>query len=151
MLLPPLCLTSWDAFFQHLAASKHASSHCDRTAYSFPRLTIRPSSRRHSICPHFANLSWPSVFMFSSQVEFRVWLFVSASVYCFSSDTRRKMWLLCVLLLSLLSLVSGAADSKAITTTLTTKWANTPLLLEARYHTVLLEQLFHCIKCVTIF
>lgn len=41
------------------------------------------------------------------------------------------MWLLCVLLLSPLSLVSGAADSKAITTTLTTKWANTPLLLEA--------------------
>uniref|UniRef100_A0A3B3C1S2 UGGT thioredoxin-like domain-containing protein n=1 Tax=Oryzias melastigma TaxID=30732 RepID=A0A3B3C1S2_ORYME len=41
------------------------------------------------------------------------------------------MWLCCVLLLSLLSAVSGASDSKAITTTLTTKWANTPLLLEA--------------------
>ncbi|KAG8013261.1 UDP-glucose:glycoprotein glucosyltransferase 1, partial [Nibea albiflora] len=42
-----------------------------------------------------------------------------------------KMWLLCSLLLSLLSAVSGAADSKAVTTTLTTKWADTPLLLEA--------------------
>ncbi|KAM6973039.1 UDP-glucose:glycoprotein glucosyltransferase 1 [Aplochiton taeniatus] len=42
-----------------------------------------------------------------------------------------KMWLLSSLLLSLLSIVSGAADSKAITTTLTTKWASTPLLLEA--------------------
>uniref|UniRef100_A0A3P9NG26 UDP-glucose ceramide glucosyltransferase-like 1 n=1 Tax=Poecilia reticulata TaxID=8081 RepID=A0A3P9NG26_POERE len=41
------------------------------------------------------------------------------------------MWLLCVLLLSLPSLVSSAADSKAITTTLATKWADTPLLLEA--------------------
>ncbi|XP_014855247.1 PREDICTED: UDP-glucose:glycoprotein glucosyltransferase 1 isoform X2 [Poecilia mexicana] len=45
--------------------------------------------------------------------------------------TGRRMWLLCVLLLSLLSLVSSAADSKAITTTLATKWADTPLLLEA--------------------
>lgn len=43
-----------------------------------------------------------------------------------------KMWFLCALLLSLLSAVSGGADSKAITTTLTTKWADTPLLLEAR-------------------
>ncbi|XP_047200724.1 UDP-glucose:glycoprotein glucosyltransferase 1 [Girardinichthys multiradiatus] len=42
-----------------------------------------------------------------------------------------RMWLLCVLLLSLLSPVSSAADSKAITTTLTTKWVDTPLLLEA--------------------
>ncbi|XP_071373528.1 UDP-glucose:glycoprotein glucosyltransferase 1 [Centroberyx affinis] len=42
-----------------------------------------------------------------------------------------RMWLLGVLLLSLLSVVSGAADSKAVTTTLTTKWASTPLLLEA--------------------
>uniref|UniRef100_A0A3B5MGQ4 UDP-glucose ceramide glucosyltransferase-like 1 n=1 Tax=Xiphophorus couchianus TaxID=32473 RepID=A0A3B5MGQ4_9TELE len=41
------------------------------------------------------------------------------------------MWLLCVLLVSLLYLVSSAADSKAITTTLATKWADTPLLLEA--------------------
>ncbi|XP_032403385.1 UDP-glucose:glycoprotein glucosyltransferase 1 isoform X2 [Xiphophorus hellerii] len=45
--------------------------------------------------------------------------------------TGRRMWLLCVLLVSLLSLVSSAADSKAITTTLATKWADTPLLLEA--------------------
>ncbi|XP_014904360.1 UDP-glucose:glycoprotein glucosyltransferase 1 isoform X1 [Poecilia latipinna] len=45
--------------------------------------------------------------------------------------TGRRMWLLCVLLLSLLSLISSAADSKAITTTLATKWADTPLLLEA--------------------
>ncbi|XP_054894492.1 UDP-glucose:glycoprotein glucosyltransferase 1 isoform X2 [Poeciliopsis prolifica] len=45
--------------------------------------------------------------------------------------TGRRMWLLCVLLLSLLSLVFSAADSKAITTTLATKWADTPLLLEA--------------------
>ncbi|XP_015248212.1 PREDICTED: UDP-glucose:glycoprotein glucosyltransferase 1 isoform X2 [Cyprinodon variegatus] len=42
-----------------------------------------------------------------------------------------RMWLLCVLLLSPFSPVSSAADSKAITTTLTTKWADTPLLLEA--------------------
>uniref|UniRef100_A0A4W6ECH1 UDP-glucose ceramide glucosyltransferase-like 1 n=1 Tax=Lates calcarifer TaxID=8187 RepID=A0A4W6ECH1_LATCA len=41
------------------------------------------------------------------------------------------MWLLWILLLSLLSAVSGGADSKAVTTTLTTKWADTPLLLEA--------------------
>ncbi|XP_058471290.1 UDP-glucose:glycoprotein glucosyltransferase 1 isoform X1 [Solea solea] len=42
-----------------------------------------------------------------------------------------RMWLLWVLLLSLLSAVSGGTDSKAVTTTLTTKWADTPLLLEA--------------------
>ncbi|XP_069563366.1 UDP-glucose:glycoprotein glucosyltransferase 1 isoform X1 [Brachyistius frenatus] len=42
-----------------------------------------------------------------------------------------RMWLLWILLLSLLSAVSGGADSKAVTTTLTTKWADTPLLLEA--------------------
>ncbi|KAL3049428.1 hypothetical protein OYC64_008810 [Pagothenia borchgrevinki] len=43
-----------------------------------------------------------------------------------------RMGLLWVLLLSsLLSAVSGAADSKAVTTTLTTKWTDTPLLLEA--------------------
>ncbi|XP_056283243.1 UDP-glucose:glycoprotein glucosyltransferase 1 isoform X2 [Pseudoliparis swirei] len=42
-----------------------------------------------------------------------------------------RMRLLGVLLLSLLSAVSGDADSKAVTTTLTTKWTDTPLLLEA--------------------
>ncbi|XP_034530985.1 UDP-glucose:glycoprotein glucosyltransferase 1 [Notolabrus celidotus] len=42
-----------------------------------------------------------------------------------------RMRLLYVLLLSLLSAVSEGADSKAVTTTLTTKWADTPLLLEA--------------------
>lgn len=42
-----------------------------------------------------------------------------------------KMWLPCILLLPLLSVVSGGEDSKAVTTTLTTKWMNTPLLLEA--------------------
>uniref|UniRef100_A0A7N6AGI9 UDP-glucose ceramide glucosyltransferase-like 1 n=1 Tax=Anabas testudineus TaxID=64144 RepID=A0A7N6AGI9_ANATE len=42
-----------------------------------------------------------------------------------------RMWLQGVLVLSLLSAVSGGADSKAVTTTLTTKWADTPLLLEA--------------------
>ncbi|XP_029350416.1 UDP-glucose:glycoprotein glucosyltransferase 1 isoform X2 [Echeneis naucrates] len=42
-----------------------------------------------------------------------------------------RTWLLSVLLLSFLSAVSGGADSKAVTTTLTTKWADTPLLLEA--------------------
>ncbi|KAK2891958.1 UDP-glucose:glycoprotein glucosyltransferase 1 isoform X2 [Channa argus] len=42
-----------------------------------------------------------------------------------------RMWFLWVLLLSLFSAVSGGADSKAVTTTLTTKWADTPLLLEA--------------------
>ncbi|XP_056151310.1 UDP-glucose:glycoprotein glucosyltransferase 1 [Lampris incognitus] len=45
---------------------------------------------------------------------------------------RLRMWLLWALLLSsLLYVVSGGADSKAITTTLTTKWSSTPLLLEA--------------------
>ncbi|TNN36569.1 UDP-glucose:glycoprotein glucosyltransferase 1 [Liparis tanakae] len=42
-----------------------------------------------------------------------------------------RMWLLWVPLLALLSAVSGDADSKAVTTTLTTKWTDTPLLLEA--------------------
>uniref|UniRef100_UPI0037E97DDD UDP-glucose:glycoprotein glucosyltransferase 1 n=1 Tax=Semicossyphus pulcher TaxID=241346 RepID=UPI0037E97DDD len=42
-----------------------------------------------------------------------------------------RMWLPCVLLMSLLSAASAAADSKAVTTTLTTKWTDTPLLLEA--------------------
>ncbi|XP_047466764.1 UDP-glucose:glycoprotein glucosyltransferase 1 isoform X2 [Mugil cephalus] len=42
-----------------------------------------------------------------------------------------RMWLPRILLLSLLSTVSAGADSKAVTTTLTTKWADTPLLLEA--------------------
>ncbi|XP_030212800.1 UDP-glucose:glycoprotein glucosyltransferase 1 [Gadus morhua] len=45
--------------------------------------------------------------------------------------TRLRMWLLWVSLLSMLSLVSGSADSKAVTTTLTTKWTATPLLMEA--------------------
>lgn len=49
------------------------------------------------------------------------------------------MWLLWVLLVSLLSASSVFADSKAVTTTLTTKWADTPLLLEARYSTKLLN------------
>nr|XP_019953448.1 PREDICTED: UDP-glucose:glycoprotein glucosyltransferase 1 [Paralichthys olivaceus] len=47
------------------------------------------------------------------------------------SDTGLRMWLLWFLLPSLLSAVSGGTDSKAVTTTLTTKWADTPLLLEA--------------------
>ncbi|CAK6966997.1 UDP-glucose:glycoprotein glucosyltransferase 1 [Scomber scombrus] len=42
-----------------------------------------------------------------------------------------RMWLLCVLLLSSLSAVAVGTDSKAVTTTLTTKWTDTPLLLEA--------------------
>uniref|UniRef100_A0A665U6T4 UDP-glucose ceramide glucosyltransferase-like 1 n=1 Tax=Echeneis naucrates TaxID=173247 RepID=A0A665U6T4_ECHNA len=42
---------------------------------------------------------------------------------------------------SFLSAVSGGADSKAVTTTLTTKWADTPLLLEARYNTAPLSNL----------
>ncbi|XP_054652260.1 UDP-glucose:glycoprotein glucosyltransferase 1 isoform X2 [Dunckerocampus dactyliophorus] len=43
-----------------------------------------------------------------------------------------RMWLLWILPPSLLSVVSSAgADSKAVTTTLTAKWADTPLLLEA--------------------
>uniref|UniRef100_A0A8D3E204 UDP-glucose ceramide glucosyltransferase-like 1 n=1 Tax=Scophthalmus maximus TaxID=52904 RepID=A0A8D3E204_SCOMX len=50
------------------------------------------------------------------------------------SDTGLRMRLLWFLLLSLLSAVSGGTDSKAVTTTLTTKWADTPLLLEARYN-----------------
>lgn len=50
------------------------------------------------------------------------------------------MRLLSFVLLLLLSVASASADSKAITTTLTTKWADTPLLLEARYH---IAQLWH--------
>ncbi|XP_076013398.1 UDP-glucose:glycoprotein glucosyltransferase 1 [Genypterus blacodes] len=42
-----------------------------------------------------------------------------------------RMWLLWVLFVSLLSASSVFADSKAVTTTLTTKWTDTPLLLEA--------------------
>ncbi|XP_068608113.1 UDP-glucose:glycoprotein glucosyltransferase 1 [Brachionichthys hirsutus] len=42
-----------------------------------------------------------------------------------------RMWRLGFLLLLLVASVSGGADSKAVTTTLTTKWADTPLLLEA--------------------
>ncbi|XP_055013618.1 UDP-glucose:glycoprotein glucosyltransferase 1 [Boleophthalmus pectinirostris] len=42
-----------------------------------------------------------------------------------------RMWLTCVLLLSLLCETSGSVDSKGVTTTLTTKWTETPLLLEA--------------------
>uniref|UniRef100_A0A3Q3WAW8 Uncharacterized protein n=1 Tax=Mola mola TaxID=94237 RepID=A0A3Q3WAW8_MOLML len=42
-----------------------------------------------------------------------------------------RMRLLCVVLLLPLSALSVGTDSKAITTTLTTKWADTPLLLEA--------------------
>ncbi|XP_008310365.1 UDP-glucose:glycoprotein glucosyltransferase 1 isoform X2 [Cynoglossus semilaevis] len=42
-----------------------------------------------------------------------------------------RMWLLWALLFSLVSASSAGADSKAVTTTLTTKWADTPLLLEA--------------------
>ncbi|KAK7904184.1 hypothetical protein WMY93_016791 [Mugilogobius chulae] len=42
-----------------------------------------------------------------------------------------RMWLVCVLLLSLLREASGSEDSKGVTTTLTTKWTETPLLLEA--------------------
>ena len=56
----------------------------------------------------------------------------NASYYCFLG---LRMWLLWFLLPSLLSAVSGGTDSKAVTTTLTTKWADTPLLLEARYNT----------------
>ncbi|XP_050991856.1 UDP-glucose:glycoprotein glucosyltransferase 1 isoform X2 [Labeo rohita] len=43
----------------------------------------------------------------------------------------RKMWMLCVALLALGSVHSVNGDSKAVTTTLTTKWPSTPLLLEA--------------------
>ncbi|KAM9841989.1 UDP-glucose:glycoprotein glucosyltransferase 1 [Aulostomus maculatus] len=42
-----------------------------------------------------------------------------------------RMWLLWIVLLSQLFAVSWGADSKAVTTTLTAKWASTPLLLEA--------------------
>ncbi|XP_061600047.1 UDP-glucose:glycoprotein glucosyltransferase 1 isoform X2 [Cololabis saira] len=51
--------------------------------------------------------------------------------YRAGSGVGLSMWLVCVPLLWQLSSVSGAADSKAVTTTLTTKWADTPLLLEA--------------------
>ncbi|KAG1934951.1 UDP-glucose:glycoprotein glucosyltransferase 1 isoform X1 [Pimephales promelas] len=42
-----------------------------------------------------------------------------------------KMWMLCATLLALGSVNSVSGDSKAVTTTLTTKWPSTPLLLEA--------------------
>ncbi|XP_016132638.1 UDP-glucose:glycoprotein glucosyltransferase 1-like [Sinocyclocheilus grahami] len=42
-----------------------------------------------------------------------------------------KMWMLCAALLALGSVHSVNGDSKAVTTTLTTKWPSTPLLLEA--------------------
>uniref|UniRef100_A0AAY5F5Y9 UDP-glucose ceramide glucosyltransferase-like 1 n=1 Tax=Electrophorus electricus TaxID=8005 RepID=A0AAY5F5Y9_ELEEL len=41
-----------------------------------------------------------------------------------------KMWLLCAALAVLCFVVSADGDSKAVTTTLTTKWPSTPLLLE---------------------
>lgn len=53
----------------------------------------------------------------------------------YASGVNIRMRLLSFVLLLLLSVASAGADSKAITTTLTTKWADTPLLLEARYHT----------------
>lgn len=60
----------------------------------------------------------------------------------FSPGIGVRMWLLWALLFSLVSASSAGADSKAVTTTLTTKWADTPLLLEARYNSVTL----HCFK-----
>ncbi|XP_049338457.1 UDP-glucose:glycoprotein glucosyltransferase 1 isoform X2 [Astyanax mexicanus] len=42
-----------------------------------------------------------------------------------------KMWLLCVSLVILHFVASADGSSKAVTTTLTTKWPSTPLLLEA--------------------
>uniref|UniRef100_A0A671L3N4 UDP-glucose ceramide glucosyltransferase-like 1 n=1 Tax=Sinocyclocheilus anshuiensis TaxID=1608454 RepID=A0A671L3N4_9TELE len=42
-----------------------------------------------------------------------------------------KMWMLCAALLALGSVQCFSRDSKAVTTTLTTKWPSTPLLLEA--------------------
>uniref|UniRef100_A0A8D3E7J9 UDP-glucose ceramide glucosyltransferase-like 1 n=1 Tax=Scophthalmus maximus TaxID=52904 RepID=A0A8D3E7J9_SCOMX len=56
---------------------------------------------------------------------------MDAGSYGAGFDTGLRMRLLWFLLLSLLSAVSGGTDSKAVTTTLTTKWADTPLLLEA--------------------
>uniref|UniRef100_A0A672NQ95 UDP-glucose ceramide glucosyltransferase-like 1 n=1 Tax=Sinocyclocheilus grahami TaxID=75366 RepID=A0A672NQ95_SINGR len=41
------------------------------------------------------------------------------------------MWMLCAALLALGSVQCFSSDSKAVTTTLTTKWPSTPLLLEA--------------------
>lgn len=48
------------------------------------------------------------------------------------SGFRGKMWMLCAALLALGSVHSVNGDSKAVTTTLTTKWPSTPLLLETR-------------------
>lgn len=62
---------------------------------------------------------------------FLFFYFSVTSEHCLSAVSV-KMWLPCILLLPLLSVVSGGEDSKAVTTTLTTKWMNTPLLLEAR-------------------
>lgn len=41
--------------------------------------------------------------------------------------------MLVLALLALVPDVAVGADSKAVTTTLTTKWPSTPLMLEARY------------------
>lgn len=62
-------------------------------------------------------------------------LLSDSRLYVLLSGLTFRMRLLCLVLPLLLSIESAAADSKAITTTLTTKWANTPLLLEARYVT----------------
>lgn len=68
-------------------------------------------------------------------------------LYVLLSGSTFRMRLLCVVLPLLLSIESVTADSKAITTTLTTKWASTPLLLEARYVTSLWNhRLITCLK-----
>uniref|UniRef100_A0A7N6C0G9 UDP-glucose ceramide glucosyltransferase-like 1 n=1 Tax=Anabas testudineus TaxID=64144 RepID=A0A7N6C0G9_ANATE len=82
-------------------------------------------------CASVSNILFPIIFLFK-------WFLISfdttsqaTSPFTVFPGIHLRMWLQGVLVLSLLSAVSGGADSKAVTTTLTTKWADTPLLLEA--------------------
>uniref|UniRef100_A0A4W4FIS8 UDP-glucose ceramide glucosyltransferase-like 1 n=1 Tax=Electrophorus electricus TaxID=8005 RepID=A0A4W4FIS8_ELEEL len=60
-------------------------------------------------------------------------------------ETRVNMWLLCAALAVLCFVVSADGDSKAVTTTLTTKWPSTPLLLEFLAPVLSYRRVFMCI------
>ncbi|KAL1021949.1 hypothetical protein UPYG_G00020290 [Umbra pygmaea] len=64
----------------------------------------------------------------SSQAGFGMYIFSNS---CPGQKMAQNCAMLLSLFLVLLHEVSAGADSKAVTTTLTTKWASTPLLLEA--------------------
>lgn len=85
----------------------------------------------------FLKLASGLIIIFSSFVysAYLLLLLTYSRLYVLLSGLTFRMRLLCLVLPLLLSIESATADSKAITTTLTTKWANTPLLLEARYVT----------------